>query len=235
MVERQIADSRTKAQALILAGRVLVDGAVVSKVGANTRRSSHIEIVAGPRYVSRGGEKLEGALEDFSVDPRGKVCLDVGASTGGFTDCLLQRGARRVFAVDVGRAQLAQSLRDDSRVVNLEETHILKLDSARITEPVELAVIDVSFISLRNVLGRVRELVRPGAAVLPMVKPQFEVGPKFLKKGVVRSDEARDRAVADIEEAARAAGFETLGRTPARIKGPKGNQEFFLHLRKPTE
>lgn len=235
MVERQIADSRSKAQALILAGRVLVDGAVVSKVGANTRRSSHIEIAAGPRYVSRGGEKLEGALEDFSVDPRGKVCLDVGASTGGFTDCLLQRGAVRVFAVDVGRAQLAQSLREDSRVVNLEETHILKLDSARITEPVELAVIDVSFISLRNVLGRVRELVRPGAAVLPMVKPQFEVGPKFLKKGVVRSDEARDRAVADIEEAARAAGFETLGRTPARIKGPKGNQEFFLHLRKPTE
>lgn len=235
MVERQIADSRTKAQALILAGRVLVDGLIVSKVGANTRRSSRIEIAAGPRYVSRGGEKLEGALDDFSIEPNGKVCLDVGASTGGFTDCLLQRGAARVFAVDVGRAQLAQTLRDDRRVVNLEETHILKMDRSLVTAPVELAVVDVSFISLRNVLGKVFELVAAGASVLPMVKPQFEVGPKFLKKGVVRSDEARDRAVADIEDAARMAGFEILGRTPARIKGPKGNQEFFLHLRKPTE
>jgi 23S rRNA (cytidine1920-2'-O)/16S rRNA (cytidine1409-2'-O)-methyltransferase len=231
MVERGTVPTRTKAQALILAGRVLVDGIAVSKVGASVRLDSSVEIAPGPRFVSRGGEKLEGALDDFKVDPQGLVCIDIGASTGGFTDCLLQRGAAKVFAVDVGRAQLAQSLREDPRVVNLEETHLLRLDASKITETPALAVIDVSFISLKPLLARVRELIRPGGTALPMVKPQFEVGPKFLKKGVVRTDEARDRAVSEVEEAARAAGFETLGRAPARLKGPKGNQEFFLHLR----
>jgi len=233
MVERGIVPTRTKAQALILSGRILVDGLAVSKVGASVLKESSIEIAAGPRYVSRGGEKLEGALDDFGLSPAGKICLDVGASTGGFTDCLLQRGALKVFAVDVGRAQLAQTLRDDARVINLEETHILKMDAALITEPPGFAVVDVSFISLKMVIARVFELIKPGAVAVPMVKPQFEVGPKFLKKGVVRDDAVRDRAVDDVEAAARAAGFETLGRTPARLKGPKGNQEFFLHLRVP--
>ncbi len=233
MVERGIVPTRTKAQALILAGRTLVDGVAVSKVGASVLKESNIDIAAGPRYVSRGGEKLEGALDDFGVDPRGKICLDVGASTGGFTDCLLQRGAVKVFAVDVGRAQLAQTLRDDPRVLNLEETHILKMDAALITDTPELAVVDVSFISLKMVIARVFALLPPGGIAVPMVKPQFEVGPKFLKKGVVRDDAVRDRAVDDVDAAARAAGFESLGRTPARIKGPKGNQEFFLNLRRP--
>lgn len=233
MVERAIVPTRTKAQALILSGRILVDGLAVTKVGASVLKASTIEIEAGPRYVSRGGEKLDGALDDFGIDPVGKICLDVGASTGGFTDCLLQRGAVKVFAVDVGRAQLAQTLRDDPRVINLEETHILRLDASLITEAPELAVVDVSFISLKMVIARVFELIRPGAVAVPMVKPQFEVGPKFLKKGVVRDDAVREKAVDDVEAAARATGFETLGRTPARIKGPKGNQEFFLHLRRP--
>jgi 23S rRNA (cytidine1920-2'-O)/16S rRNA (cytidine1409-2'-O)-methyltransferase len=233
MVECGLAESRTKAQALILSGRVRVDGKPVTKVGAPVPRDSRIILEAGPKYVSRGGEKLEGALEDFQIDPRGKVCLDVGASTGGFTDCLLQRGAAKVFAVDVGHGQLAQSLRADYRVINLEEQHILKMDPKLITERPELAVIDVSFISLKGILARVFDLVAPASAVLAMVKPQFEVGPKFLKKGVVKSSEERDRAVNEVEAAARAAGFETLGRTPARIKGPKGNQEFFLNLRRP--
>ncbi|MBV9080970.1 MAG: TlyA family RNA methyltransferase [Elusimicrobia bacterium] len=229
LVARGLVDSRTKAQALILAGQVRVNGEIATKAGSAVPKDADLELVAGPKYASRGGEKLEGALDDFGVNPAGLVCLDVGASTGGFTDCLLQRDASRVYAVDVGRGQLAQKLRDDPRVISLEDTHILKLET--LPERPALAVIDVSFISLKNILAKVRSLVDPGATVLPMVKPQFELGAKFLKKGVVRSEVDRERAVDEVEAAATSAGFECRGRTPARIKGPKGNQEFFLNLR----
>jgi 23S rRNA (cytidine1920-2'-O)/16S rRNA (cytidine1409-2'-O)-methyltransferase len=231
LTDRGLVETRAKAQAMILAGQIRVDGEIVSKVGANVLLSSTVELVAGPKYVSRGGEKLEGALDDFRIDPKGLVCLDVGASTGGFTDCLLQRGAVKVYAVDVGRGQLAQTLRDNPRVVNLEEHHILKMDPALIKDTPALAVVDVSFISSKSVLARVRSMLPAGAIALPMVKPQFEVGPKFLKKGVVRTEADRDRAVDEVQAAAEAAGFECLGRTPAKLKGPKGNQEFFLNLR----
>ncbi len=231
LTERKLVDTRTKAQALILAGQIRVDGDIVSKVGSRVPLDAIIQIVAGPKYVSRGGEKLEGALEDFQVSPNGLVCLDVGASTGGFTDCLLSRGATKVYAVDVGRGQLAQTLRDNPQVINLESEHILRIDPALIPEKARVAVVDVSFISTKMVLPRVREFVETGAIVLPMVKPQFEVGPKFLKKGVVRDEAVRDRSVDDVQAAAEACGFQCLGRTPARLKGPKGNQEFFLNLR----
>lgn len=189
-----------------------------------------IELVAGPKYVSRGGEKLEGALEDFGISPAGLVCLDVGSSTGGFTDCLLKGGAQKVFAIDVGKGQLDVSLRNDPRVVCLEETHILHVEQSALQPSPELTVIDVSFISLTNILAHVKTLVVPGSPVLAMVKPQFEVGPKFLKKGVVRSEEVQAAAVNDVMEFAKKEGFYYLGQTPARLKGPKGNQEYFLHL-----
>lgn len=207
-----------------------VGGEIARKAGVSVPRSKTVALLPGPRYVSRGGEKLEGALDDFHLSPAGQVCLDIGASTGGFTDCLLQRGATRVFAIDVGRAQLDDSLRQDPRVLSLEQTHIGELDPARLPEKAAFVVIDVSFISLRKVLPHVARLAAPGATVLPMVKPQFEVGPKFLKKGVVKDDAARDRAVDGIAEFAKEHGFVYFAKAPARLKGPKGNQEFFLHL-----
>ncbi len=231
--ERGIVASRTKAQALILAGQVLVDGEVIRKVGVQVPTSKKIELVAGPTYVSRGGEKLAGALEDFGLSAAGLVCLDIGASTGGFTDCLLKNGAQKVFAVDVGKGQLDVSLRHHPRVVCREETHILHVEQSELDPRPVLAVIDVSFISLTNILAHVRTLMVPGSTVLAMVKPQFEVGPKFLKKGVVRSEEVQATAVNDVIEFAKKEGFYYLGQTPARIKGPKGNQEYFLHLKTP--
>lgn len=231
LVERGLAGSRAKAQALILAGQVKAGDEIILKVGHQIPIEKEISISAGQKYVSRGGEKLEGALDDFKLSPSGLVCVDVGASTGGFTDCLLQRGAKQVIAIDVGKGQLDLSLRNDPRVISLEETHILHVDPDRFGSLPSFGVIDASFISLKNILSHVKTLLAADATLLAMVKPQFEVGAKFLKKGVVRSDEARVAAVDGVIEFAKQQGFYYLGQTPARIKGPKGNQEHFIHLK----
>jgi len=194
--------------------------------------------VAAAPYVSRGGEKLAGALASFAIDPAGLVCLDVGASTGGFTDCLLQRGARRVYALDVGRGQLAESLRVDPRVVSMERTHAARLDPDAedrliLPEPCDLAVADVSFISLTRLIRGMAAAVRPGGTLVPMVKPQFELTPREVPKGVVRDPAARERAVDRVAEAAEAAGLLVLGRCESPLVGPSGNHELFLHLRVP--
>jgi 23S rRNA (cytidine1920-2'-O)/16S rRNA (cytidine1409-2'-O)-methyltransferase len=229
-VERALAPTRTKAQALILAGRVRVGENIVSKMGALTDPSLPVSLLEGDRFVSRGGEKLDGALDDFKLDVRGLICLDVGASTGGFTDCLLQRGAAKVYAVDVGTNQLIDSLKKDSRVASFEQTHINDFNWPT-AETAAFCVIDVSFIPLKKVLPKVKSLLPATSTVVAMIKPQFEVGAKFLKKGVVRSEEVRAQAVADVIAFAQQLEFDYVSQTPARIKGPKGNQEFFIQLK----
>jgi 23S rRNA (cytidine1920-2'-O)/16S rRNA (cytidine1409-2'-O)-methyltransferase len=212
---------------------VLVDDTPVDKPGAQVRAESQVRLRGEPRrFVSRGGDKLAGALADLAVDPAGKRCLDVGASTGGFTDCLLAAGARRVVAVDVGYGQLAPRLREDPRVVVLERRNARGLEPADLEEPVELVTVDVSFISVRLLLP-VLVRVAPDANWLVLVKPQFEVGKnKVGKGGVVRDEGLRAQVVAEVREAAEALGLEVLGEAESRLAGPKGNREVFLHLRR---
>lgn len=234
VVAEGLAETRSRAQALIRAGRVLVDDAPLDKPGAAVPDAAVLRLRgAARRFASRGGEKLAGALEDLGIDPSGCVALDVGASTGGFTDCLLQAGARRVVAVDVGYGQLDLRLRDDPRVVVLERTNARTLPAEALADlpaPVDLAVVDVSFISARLVLARLAEVV-PRARVLVLVKPQFEVGrARVGKGGVVRDDALRREAVASVREAARALGYRALGEAESRLPGPKGNREIFLWL-----
>lgn len=197
-----------------------------------------VALTAPARYVSRGGDKLAGALAAFGVDPAGTVCLDVGASTGGFTDCLLQAGALRVYALDVGRGQLAATLRADPRVISMERVHAARLDPDAdaplvLPEPVDLAVADVSFISLTRLLRGMAAAVRPGGTILPMVKPQFELSPREVPHGVVRDAGLRAQAVARVAEHAGALGLTVLGEVESPLVGPSGNHEFFLHLRVP--
>lgn len=191
--------------------------------------------VERPRYVSRGGEKLEAALVAFSIDPTGMVCLDVGASTGGFTDCLLRHGAARVYALDVGRGQLAESLRRDPRVVSLERTHAARLapDSPQpvsLPEPVSLAVIDVSFIPLSRILAAVCGQLTADGQIVALVKPQFEAAPADAPRGVVRDPEVRRRAVDDVRRHADSIGLVTRGEIESPLTGPQGNHEYLLHL-----
>jgi 23S rRNA (cytidine1920-2'-O)/16S rRNA (cytidine1409-2'-O)-methyltransferase len=198
-----------------------------------------LELVGTAPFVSRGGEKLAGALDTFGVDPAGRVCLDVGASTGGFTDCLLQRGATRVYALDVGRGQLAESLRTDPRVVSMERTHARRLDpdaADRLTlpEPVSLTVADVSFISLTRLLRGMAAVTSAGGDILPMVKPQFELTPRDVPGGVVRDPALRATAVARVREHATATGLSILGEVESSLVGPSGNHEWFLWLRVPA-
>lgn len=238
LVDRGLAESRSRAQALLLGGRVRVgagDGARFDrKPGDLIDSEIAIEVAAPEPYVSRGGHKLAAALDAFGVDPAGRVCLDVGASTGGFTDVLLQRGARRVYAVDVGRGQLAEALRRDSRVINMERTNARGLTSASLPEPVSLATVDVAFISLRLVLGPIASTFGPaGGDLIPLVKPQFEAGRGETKGGVVRDPAVHARVLREVGEAAHAIGLETLGSIPSPILGPEGNREFLLHLRVP--
>jgi 23S rRNA (cytidine1920-2'-O)/16S rRNA (cytidine1409-2'-O)-methyltransferase len=242
IVERGLAPTRSRAQALLLAGHVRVGHGDAARrdrrAGEPIAADIEISVDAAPRYVSRGGEKLAGALEAFGVDPNERVCLDIGASTGGFTDCLLQRGATRVYAVDVGRGQLAESLRQDSRVVSLERTHAARLDPSsddplELPECASLAVADVSFISLTRLLDGIAAHVSPGGDILPMVKPQFELSPAQVPKGVVRDPAARARAVASVREYAQGLGLLVVGEEESVLVGPSGNHEFFLHLRVP--
>ncbi|MGE5413401.1 MAG: TlyA family RNA methyltransferase [Syntrophomonadaceae bacterium] len=233
LVSRGLAATREKAQALILAGRVEVDGRRAEKAGQPVGDDAAISVAGPPHpYVSRGGVKLAAALDRFALDPAGRTCLDVGASTGGFTDCLLQRGAARVYAVDVGHGQLDARLRADPRVVVREKVNARTLSEADVPEPVDLAVVDVSFISLRLVLPAVAARVRRGGALVALVKPQFEAGRGEVPRGgVVRSEATRRRVVAEVEEAGRALGLEVLGEVPSPIAGARGNAEFLVGFR----
>jgi 23S rRNA (cytidine1920-2'-O)/16S rRNA (cytidine1409-2'-O)-methyltransferase len=236
LVERGLAASRTQAQALVMAGAVVAGEARVDKPGQLVDPGIPLRVKAGAgpqRYVSRGALKLERALEAFPVDPRGLVCADLGASTGGFTDLLLQRGAARVHAVDVGYGQLHPRLRADPRVVVRERENARALTAAALGEAVDLVVGDLAFISLRLVLPAVRDLLRPGGRAVLLVKPQFEVGKGEVGKGgVVREDAKRLEALQAVAAAARALGFEVLGHVESPIAGPAGNREWLLALRK---
>jgi 23S rRNA (cytidine1920-2'-O)/16S rRNA (cytidine1409-2'-O)-methyltransferase len=233
LVERSLAESRQKAQAMILAGEIEVDGAKTEKAGANVAETARIEVHRRlQKYVSRGGFKLEGALEDFHVDPAWKICLDVGASTGGFTDCLLQHGATRVYAVDVNTEQIAWKLHEDQRVVRIKK-NARELTAADLNEAVNLAVADVSFISLRKVLPGTSACVRAGGELLILIKPQFELEREDVGKGgIVREPELHRKAISSVREAAESLGLKVLGVVPSRLAGAEGNQEYFLHARK---
>lgn len=232
LVTRALARSRERAQALILAGVVRIDGRPGGKAGTLVPEDAALTVVADDHpYVGRGGLKLRSALAIFGVDPRGRVALDVGASTGGFTDCLLQGGARRVYALDVGVGQLDWSLRGDPRVVVIEGRNARYLGAGDLPERVDLATVDVSFISLGKILPALPPLLLPGAALLTLVKPQFEVGRRDVGRGGIVRDKALHRSVlASVAESAIAAGFVVLGACASPITGMEGNREFFLHL-----
>lgn len=234
MVKRGMAPSRERAQAMIMAGVVRVKGQPAQKPGQLVEEDAPIEVLEDPiPYVSRGGLKLEAALDAFSVDVRGKVCMDVGASTGGFTDCLLQRGAKRVYAVDVGWGQLHWKLRQDPRVVILERRNIRHLPKEEVPEEVDLATIDCSFISLKLVIPAVLKFLKERAEILALIKPQFEVGKGEVGKGgVVRDPEKHRRVVQEIWDFAASLGLKPQGVVESPILGPKGNREFFLYILK---
>ena len=231
LVERDLADSRAKAQALILAGQVLVDEQKVDKCGAMTSTKAALRLLGEPmKYVSRGGVKLEGALDHFRLSVDEKICLDIGASTGGFTDCLLQRGAGRVFAVDVGTNQLAWKLRRDPRVVPLEKTNARYLKLDKLGSRVEFVTIDVSFISATLILPTLPPLLQSPADALVLVKPQFEVGKGQVGKGgIVRDPRLRQEAVAKVSRRLLELGFMKLECAQSVLPGAEGNCEYFLH------
>jgi 23S rRNA (cytidine1920-2'-O)/16S rRNA (cytidine1409-2'-O)-methyltransferase len=239
IVERGLAESRSRAQALLIGGRVRVgagdEARLDRKPGDQVDPATTIEVATPEPYVSRGGHKLAAALDAFRVDPADRVCLDVGASTGGFTDVLLQRGARRVYAVDVGRGQLAESLRRDSRVVSMERTNARELTDGTLPEPVSLASVDVSFISLRLVLGPIASTFEAaGGDIVPLVKPQFEAGRADVPGGVVRDPEVHARVLREVADAALVSGLEPVDAIASPVLGPEGNREFLLHLRVPS-
>jgi 23S rRNA (cytidine1920-2'-O)/16S rRNA (cytidine1409-2'-O)-methyltransferase len=233
LVERCLAESRQKAQAMILAGEIEVDGKKTEKAGASVSESARIEVHSRlQKYVSRGGFKLEGALDDFQVDPSGWICLDVGSSTGGFTDCLLQRGAVRVFAVDVNTDQLAWRLHEDARVIRIKK-NARELVREDLPEQVDLIVADVSFISVRKILLGVAGCAKNRADLLILIKPQFELEREDVGKGgIVRDPKLHETAIASVRTAAQELGLTVLGVAPSHLPGAEGNQEYFLHARK---
>ena len=232
LVSRGLVQSRERARALILAGKVVVDDHAVDKAGTQVSSDAELRLKGEDiPYVSRGGVKLAGGLDAFDLDVAGLVAIDVGASTGGFTDCLLQRGAARVFAVDVGYGQLAWSLREDPRVVNLERTNIRDLTAQQLPERPSLAVIDASFISLDKVLPPTLALLAPGATVVALIKPQFEVGRGEVGKGgVVRDADQHRRVIEQVTQTALGLGCRVLGVCASPLLGPKGNREFLIGL-----
>lgn len=232
LVSRGLAETRTKAQAIIMSGDVYVGGQKADKPGMSYEDTVEIEVrgQACP-YVSRGGLKLEKALRDFGVDPTGYVCSDSGASTGGFTDCLLQQGAAKVFAIDVGYGQLAWKIRQDPRVVCMERTNIRYVQPEDLGEPLDLSVVDVSFISLKIVLPAIARLLKPTGQVLCLIKPQFEAGKeKVGKKGVVRDPAVHQEVLEHFVALADELGFTIRNLTFSPVKGPEGNIEFLGHL-----
>lgn len=234
LVEQGLADSREKAKAIIMSGIVYVDNNKEDKAGTTFEETSKIEVRGNTlKYVSRGGLKLEKAMNNFGVTLDGKVCMDVGASTGGFTDCMLQNGAVKVYSVDVGHGQLAWKLRNDDRVVCMEKTNIRYVTPDDIDDVIEFASIDVSFISLTKVLPAVREFLTQDGEIVCLIKPQFEAGrEKVGKKGVVRELSTHVEVVEMIVDYARANGFRTLHLSYSPIKGPEGNIEYLLHITK---
>ncbi len=236
LVERGLADSRSKALALIMAGTVRVDDVVITKAGTRVAADADVQCAEKPPFVSRGGKKLAGALDVFDTDPTGMVALDAGASTGGFTDCLLQRGAAHVFAADVGYGQLDDKLVNDPRVTVMDRTNVRHMTPDDLPGPMDLIVGDLSFISLSLVLPALAALLKPGGRMILLVKPQFEVGKKNVGKGgIVRDPEKREEAIATVIVTARMNGMRFLGRVTSPITGAKGNVEFLIHLAKPTE
>ena len=234
LVERYgFAESRERAKAVIMSGAVFVDGKRADKPGMMVSDDCDLEMHGTPlRYVSRGGLKLEKALQVFDVSPDGKICMDCGASTGGFTDVLLQNGARKVYAIDVGYGQLAWKLRQDSRVVNLERCNVRYLTEAQVPEPVDLAVMDVSFISIRLLLPVIRQFLKDGGDAICLIKPQFEAGKEQVgKKGVVRDAAVHERVIAECLQAAEAFGYTVAGLDFSPIRGPEGNIEFLCYLK----
>jgi 23S rRNA (cytidine1920-2'-O)/16S rRNA (cytidine1409-2'-O)-methyltransferase len=230
LVQRGLAQSRNQAQALVLAGQVRVDGQVAPKPGAKVSAQAQVTVTQPAPYVSRGGLKLAAALDAFRVSVTGATCADVGASTGGFTHCLLQRGAARVYAIDVGYGQLAWKLRQDQRVVVMERTNARYLES--LPEPIDLVTIDVSFISLRLLFGAVSGWLASGADVIPLIKPQFEAGREQVGKGgVVRDPAVHGQVLERVAGYAAAHGLAGRGLIRSPITGPAGNQEFLMHLR----
>ena len=235
LVERGLAETRTKAQAVIMSGLVYVAGQKADKPGMSFEENAEIEVRGATcPYVSRGGLKLEKALRDFGVDPTGYVCSDSGASTGGFTDCLLQQGAKKVFAIDVGYGQLDWKIRSDPRVVVMERTNVRYVTREQLGEPLDLSVVDVSFISLRIVLPVIKTFLKEQSGqVLCLIKPQFEAGKdKVGKKGVVRDSSVHKEVIEKVLGLARENGFGILGLTYSPIKGPKGNIEYLMYLSK---
>lgn len=234
MVQKNLAESREKAKALIMSGIVYVNGQKEDKAGTSFEETAQIEVRGSTlKYVSRGGLKLEKAMSHFGVELAGRVCMDVGASTGGFTDCMLQNGAVKVYAVDVGHGQLAWKLRNDDRVVCMEKTNIRYVTPEDIGDQIEFASIDVSFISLTKVLGPVKELLTHDGQVVCLIKPQFEAGrEKVGKKGVVREKSVHLEVIEMVMGYARSIGFGVLGLEFSPIKGPEGNIEYLLYLQK---
>ncbi|MBZ5607147.1 MAG: TlyA family RNA methyltransferase [Acidobacteriia bacterium] len=231
LVERGLVESREKARALILAGQVLVNGQKIDKAGRSVAPDSRVEVLEQPRYVGRGGLKLEAALKHFGIQAAGKTCADIGSSTGGFTDCLLQHGAARVYAVDVGTSQLDWKLRNDPRVVVREQVNARYLSRAEVPEPVHLAVCDVSFISITMILPALAKLLAGNAEMVILVKPQFELERHQVGKGGIIRDPALHReACQRVEDAVRRLGFNT-SLIPSPILGAEGNQEFLLYAR----
>ena len=232
LVERLYADSRTKAQAIIMSGNVYVNGQKADKPGTSFEETVDIEVRGAVcPYVSRGGLKLEKALRDFGVKPEGYVCSDSGASTGGFTDCLLQQGAKKVFAIDVGYGQLDWKIRSDERVVVMERTNIRYVTPDDLGEPLDLSVIDVSFIGLEIVLPTIKTLLKPTGQVLCLIKPQFEAGKDNVgKKGVVRDPKIHQMVLDHFVSLVKGLDFKILGLTFSPVKGPEGNIEFLGHL-----
>ena len=232
LVERGFFETRSKALAAVMAGQVRVDDAVLTKAGTMVLKSALIEISLPCPYVSRGGFKLAAALEAFHVDVAGKIALDVGASTGGFSDCLLQKGAKKIYALDVGHGQIAPKIRGDCRVVVYEKVNARFLKPEEFSPRPALAVIDVSFISLTQVLKPVSDCLEEPWGIIALIKPQFEVGPKLAPKGIVRTEEARQMAISKIRDFLPSIGLKEWGLIESPISGAKGNREFLIYLKK---
>lgn len=234
LAENKLAPSRSAAQAMIMAGDVYIDNQKAMKAGEAVKGTEKIEVRArGASYVSRGGLKLEKAMKAFPIQLRGKVCMDIGASTGGFTDCMLQNGALKVYSVDVGYGQLAWKLRSDPRVVNMERTNIRYLEKSALSEAPEFFSADVSFISLKPVLGTVFDLLTDGGEGVCLIKPQFEVGrEKVGKRGVVREKSTHIEVIENVLAFTEEAGFSVKGLDFSPIKGPEGNIEYLMHIKK---
>jgi 23S rRNA (cytidine1920-2'-O)/16S rRNA (cytidine1409-2'-O)-methyltransferase len=234
LVEKGIVQSRERARALILEGRVTVDGQTIDKPGTRLGVNAQLQLRGEEEpYVSRGGKKLEGALKAFGIDPNGMVVIDVGSSTGGFTDCVLQRGARKVYAVDVGYGQLAWKLQKDPRVVNLERKNIRYLKREEVQEEADLILVDTSFISIAKFLPHLLGFLKRGGDLISLIKPQFEVGKGEVGKGgVVRDPTLHQKVIERISQFSLGLGFKVLQVIESPLLGPKGNKEFFIHLKK---